>query len=218
MARRSFALGFLCAALLAVGGVIGSALTHPMPVDAGPKAEAKPAQPLRAAHVVMSELIRDSRKWQDRAKEMNQKRERAGAKLAAMQNIIAAGGKRVESATGDEKNRLTDEMTEARRKFEDAQKTFQQEIDRESATHLKELYAEISTAIGQMAAERQLDAVYAHPGHPQRVIDQAKDNPMQAMDLLLRPSAMHPLYLKDSVDMTADLVERLNAKYDREEK
>ncbi|MEO2090348.1 MAG: hypothetical protein ABGY75_12755, partial [Gemmataceae bacterium] len=164
MSRRAFALGFGSAGLLAAGLFLGSALT-PRPADAGPKAEAKP---LRAGHVCLSELMRDYTKWQERTKELNGKRAEAAKKLTVMQEVIAAGGRQAEAAAGDEKTKLTNALFEARRKFEDAERGYRAEFDKDAADHVKELYADIAAVIRTLADEHGLDAVYGYPGHPER--------------------------------------------------
>lgn len=213
MSRSSFALGFVVAGVFAGGLVVGAGLLRPQPLDAGPKVEARP---LRAGYVCTSELMRDYTKWQDRAKRMTDRRTDGAKQLTAMQGVIAAGDKQLATATGDDKVRLANEMIEARRKFEDAERTLRETLDKEAADHLKGLYADIAAAVKALADERGLDVVYAHPGHPVRMFEQSKENPQAAIDLLLRPQAVQPLFLRDEVDLTAEVVKRLNAKADRE--
>lgn len=216
MSRRAFAVtfavGFGSAGLLAAGLFLGSALA-PRPADAGPKAEAKP---LRAGHVCLSELMRDYTKWQERTRELNGKRAEAAKKLTAMQEVIAAGGRQAEAAAGDEKTKLTNALFEARRKFEDAERGYRAEFDKDAADHVKELYADIAAVIRTLADEYGLDAVYGYPGHPERVMAQHRGSEHVAIEMLLRPPAMLPLYLRDSTDLTEEAVGRLNAKHDRE--
>jgi Skp family chaperone for outer membrane proteins len=214
MSRSSFALGVAAAGLFAGGLAVGSSLLQPKPVDAGPKAEAKP---LRAGFVCVSELMRDYTKWQERAKRMTDKRNGGSKQLAAMQGVIQAGVKQMEAATGEEKAKLSIDLIEARRKYEDAERTLKETIDKEAADHLKGLYADITTAVRAVADERGLDVMYSHPAHPARMFEQSKDNPQLAIDLVLRPPALQPMFLRDEVDLTAEVVKRLNAKADREE-
>lgn len=88
MARRSFALGFAAALLLAVGVFVGVQSSQPRTADAAPKAEAKP---FRAGYVSMSELMKDYDKWQGSAKHMEEKRQRATKELVRMRDLIDRG-------------------------------------------------------------------------------------------------------------------------------
>ena len=215
MPARSFALGFAAALLLAAGVFVGVQFGQQRTADAAPKEETKP---LRAGYVSLSELMKDYEKWQEKAKHMEEQRQKAAKELLRMRNVIEEYSKKLATADGEEKAKLEKEIRDGRRKFDDSESEFKAELDREATAHLKELYADISGLIEKLAQERGLDVVYAYPAHPKRVFDQNKGREQQIIDLQLRATAVTPLFLRDELDLTAELVKRLNAKADREKK
>lgn len=215
MHGRSFALGFAAALLLAVGVFVGTQLSRPLIATAAPKAEAKP---LRAGYVSLSELMKDYEKWQEKAKYMEEKRQKAAKELIRMRDLIALQTKKVEEADAEDRPKLEKELREGRRLFEDSESTFKSDLDKEASAILKELHADVCGMIERLADERGLDVVYGYPAHPKRAFEQNKGSEQSIIDLQLRATAAMPLYLRDEVDLTAELVRRLNAKADREKK
>lgn len=215
MSGRSFALGFAAALLLAAGVFLGVQLGQQKTAEAAPKAEARP---LRAGYVCLSEVMKDYEKWQEKVKHMEEQRQKAAKELLRMRDVIEEYSKKLATADGEEKAKLEKEIREGRRKFDDTESELKAGLDKEAATHLKELYADISGLTEKIADERGLDVVYAYPAHPKRVFDQHKGREQQIIDLQLRATAITPLFLRDEVDLTSELVRRLNAKADREKK
>jgi Skp family chaperone for outer membrane proteins len=77
---------------------------------------------------------------------------------------------------------------------------------------LEKLFTEITSAIRELAEEKQLDAVYIHPVNPNKGVEESKANPQLFIDMMMRASAMQPIYMKDSADLTGDLLKKLNKK------
>jgi Skp family chaperone for outer membrane proteins len=210
--NRSFWLGCVVAMLVVGAGVVGWTLSKQQLADAAPKAEAKPAAPLRAGHVSSSELMKNYKNWQNAAEGMNKKRAEAATKLQQLQGLVQASAKEMEGAAGTERNRLEQVALDARRNFEDAERTAKADLDRMANDELKKLYSDITTVIKELAEEKQLDAVYLHPAHPERGYEEAKQAQHTFIDLMLRTNALQPVYLRDSVDMTGEVLKRLNSK------
>jgi Skp family chaperone for outer membrane proteins len=210
--NKSFWLGCVASMLVVGGAVVGWTLSQQQLANAAPKAEAKPVAPLRAGHVSSSELMKGYKNWQNAAEAMNKKRQDAVTKLGQLQGLVQASAKQVEGAAGQEKTRLEQVALDARRNMEDAERTIKEELDKLANDELKKLYSDITTVIRELAEEKQLDAVYVHPAHPERGYEEAKQAQHSFIDIMLRASAMQPIYLRDSVDMTGEVLKRLNAK------
>jgi Skp family chaperone for outer membrane proteins len=210
--NKSFWLGCVASMLMVGGGVIGWTLSQQQLANAAPKAEAKPLPPLRAGHVSASELMKNYKSWQSAAEGMNKKRQEGVTKLGQLQGLVQASAKQVEGATGQEKTRLEQVALDARRNFEDTERSIKEELDKLANVELLKLFSEITAAVRVLAEEKQLDAVYIHPVHPDRGMEEAKATPQLFIDMMLRASALQPIYLRDSVDLTGELLKRLNAK------
>jgi Skp family chaperone for outer membrane proteins len=210
--NKSFWLGCVASMLVIGGVVVGWTLSQQQLANAAPKAEAKPVAPLRAGHISASELMKSYKSWQSAAEGMNKKRQDASAKLIQLQGIVQTSAKQMEGSTGQERSRLEQVALDARRNFEDAERTAKAEIERTTNEELKKLFNDITLAIREMAEEKQLDAVYIHPVNPAHGLEESKANPQLFIDMMMRASAMQPIYLRDSVDLTGELLKRLNSK------
>ena len=178
---------------------------------AKPVAEKNAMPPLRAGHVCLSEVMAQYTEWQDGSKKMTEKRNEATKELAGLRDEMIAVQKQAETTTGPERDAATRELVVLRRKFEDGESKMKFELDHESTKILVELYENIDAELKLLAEDRQLDAIYGHPSHPVRTKAEQKANPQLYIDVMLRASAIQPLYLRDSVDLTGELVKRLNA-------
>ncbi len=168
--------------------------------------------PLRAGHISASELMKSYKSWQAAAEGMNKKRQDGVTRLGQLQGLVQASAKQMEGATGQEKTRLEQVALDARRNLEDSERTFKEELDKLANVELLKLFKDINAAIHELADEKQLDAVYIHPVHPDRGLEEAKNTPQLFIDMMLRATALQPVYLRDTVDMTAELLKKLNTK------
>lgn len=210
--NRSFWLGCVASMLVVGGAVVGWMQGQHQLANAAPKAEAKPVAPLRAGHVSSSELMKSFKKWKSAVEAVARKRQEAMTKLGQLQGVVQTSAKQIEAATGQEKTRLEQVALDARRNYEDAERSVKEELDKASNEELVKLFGEINKAIRELAEEKQLDAVYIHPVHPDRGMEEAKNTPQLFIDMMLRASAMQPIYLRESVDLTDEVVKRLNSK------
>jgi Skp family chaperone for outer membrane proteins len=124
----------------------------------------------------------------------------------------------LETATGAERAKLEKDSIEAQRKYEDAANRYRDEYQQASDAMIKQIHSDLSQELKRLADERGLDVIHAHPIHPARDLQDERWTEMTRIEHLLRSQAMVPIYLRDGVDLTAELVERLNARYDREDK
>lgn len=206
MTRRCLVgFGFVAAVLAAayLGAVVAANAADT------PEAKAKPMPPLRAGFVAMADVMKGSTKWQEMSKEAGRKREKVAQKLGVRRAELVELQQKAQKAFGEEQVKLAAELRDAGRKFEDAERDAVAAVDKESLAALVELQAEFAREIEGLARERQLDVVYAHPISLDRMLGELGKT-TQAMDMYFRPHGMQPLYLKAGVDLTGDLIGRLN--------
>lgn len=215
MAFRIFALGFATALVLTVGVIACVYLSSPRAADAAPKAEAKP---LRAGYVSVSELKKEYEKWQEKAKSMEGKRQSASDDLKRQRDLLLATIKKREKAEPEDRPRFEEELRKIRHELDHSEAKACSELDKESAIILRELHSEIVAVIEALADERGLDVVYGVPGHPRRMFEQIQGGEGSVLELQLGSKALTPIFLRNEVDLTAEVVKRLNARADREKK
>lgn len=215
MFSRSFALGFAAASLLAAGLFLGVQLGSTKRVEAAPQTETRP---LRAGYVCMSELTSDYDKWQARMAEHNGVVAKEAKRLEVMRGLVESAGLELQSAAAEDREERTGRWQAAAKKYNEAATAHTADVQKKAIDLWAELYADVSSAVRQIADERQLDVVYAFTLHPDRPVKVAGFNPEHKGATLLGKEQTQPLYLRDEVDLTAELVKRLNAKADREKK
>lgn len=200
-ASRTLAAAFgVC--LVAVGVFVGATYVAARP------AEKKEIAPLRAGYVSASDLMQKWKKWQKASAEMNSRRQQAGIELTGYRATLERKKSAAAVAGGDDKIRLDREAVEAQRTFEDAERTARTEIDRDAAKALADFHKACQAEIAALAKELNLDVVYFCPVTPRDIADKPLAAPQ--LDLFFRPPATMPVYLKDGVDLTNDLLDRLN--------
>lgn len=189
--------------LLAAGVCVGAAY-----VSARPAGEKKDVAPLRAGYVSASELMQKWKLWQVKSSEMNGRRQQAGLQLTGYRSALEQKKAAVTTAAGDDKARLEREVIDAQRTFEDAERTARADLDRDSGKILAEFSKRCHAEVAAMAKDLNLDVVYFCPITPLGLADKQLAPPQ--LDLYFRPPALMPAYLKNELDLTGELVERLN--------
>jgi Skp family chaperone for outer membrane proteins len=178
---------------------------------------AKEAAPLRTGHICMAEFMAKCRKWQAEAAAMTKLRAEKSEILLGLRTASEQKAAAAAAAVGDDRTDLQREAAALREKFEEAQKKETAEIDGRSATILRALHKQFSGVIADLVRERNFDAVYAYPACPTHGIQKEQEGTASAMDLYFRPPAMNPIYLRDSADLTDEVIRRMNQFYDTEQ-
>jgi hypothetical protein len=210
MARR-YLVGFGFVAAVLAAAYFGALVAGTRAVNAAdkPEVKVKPMPPLRAGFVAMADVMKGSKKWQEMAQEASRKREKIAQKLGVQRAELVELQQKTQKAVGEDQIKLAAELRDAGRKFEDAERDAVVAVDKESLASLVELQAEFAREVEALARERQLDVVYAHPMHPDKMFA-SMGKTTQTMDLYFRPNGTQPLYMRADVDLTGDLLARLN--------
>ncbi len=212
MIRRYLTGGVLVLAAVVLAAYLGAQFAFSRTAFAKPKAEAKPMPALRAGYVAMAEVMSGSKKWQDRAKKATAVREEAAKKLGVLQASAQQLQQKAQKATGEEQEKLALELREVSRKLEDSDRTLRGAVDKEAEAALVEMQADFAREIEGLARERQLDVVYGHPANFEKMFA-AMGKTQQSLQMYFQPTAVQPLYLRAEMDLTKDLIDRLNASY-----
>ena len=111
--------------------------------------------------------------------------------------------KDIDARTKDE---LIAKMTKLQRKIEDIDRNAQKELGDMSNQAVVDVYKSINSVIADLAKERDLDCVQIFPGP-------ASDTPITApiAHLVLQTPASYPIYLRKELNLTEEVIERLNS-------
>jgi Skp family chaperone for outer membrane proteins len=169
----------------------------------------KEITPLRAGYVSATDMMQKWELWQQKAAQMNQKRQQKSIELTGLRGSIEASKGAAQRAQGEDKVRLDREVIDLQRRFEDVERSIRVEIDREALTILEEFYNKAQKTLAALAEERNLDVVYFCPVTP-KYLGNIQGATQQKMDLYFRPPAMMPAYVRDGIDLTSELIEKLN--------
>ena len=200
------------AALAGIGGaayLAGQAYAQQPGAAPAPAAAPKPTTG-RVAVFNVAKVMREYQRWQYFAAIMNNKRATAAGELAKIQaeisNLRDLAQKEVV------KSKQEDLIAKGRarmRDFEDAERKAKATLDEESQSHLKNLFAEIQSAVKAIVEANGYDMVMAYPD---AMTEEERQSPMY-FDMKMRPQAAMPFYVSPSIDISGVLLATLNKHY-----
>jgi Skp family chaperone for outer membrane proteins len=197
------------AALAGTGGVIFLAQAQQPAAAPAPTAAPKPTTG-RVAVFNVAKVMREYQRWQYFAAIMNNKRATAAGELAKLQNEIATLREQAQRETLKPKQEELIAKGRAKmRDFEDAERKAKGTLDEESQSHLKNLFAEIQSAVKAIVDANGYDMVMAYPD---AMTDEERNSPMY-FDMKMRPQAAMPFYVSPSIDISPVLLATLNKHY-----
>lgn len=166
---------------LAALGLAASAASAQAP------AGAPAAAPTRGTAVFnVVKVQKDYQKWQYFAEMMNKERTAKGAELAQIRNAVVdiEGKLRIETVEAKKKE-LEQQLVGLQRQFEDKERMIRKEIEDKSATHLRQLFAEIRTVVDKVAEVNGFTLVLAFPD---ALTAEEMSNPLY-IEMKMRPPA-----------------------------
>lgn len=196
----------------AVLGVVGvafaaGAVVGPRPTVATDNERAAP----RIGFVHLPRILSDARKAKKLTRELNDWRGGLVEKVTALRAEVDEKQKAVVGVRFDEdqKRKLENDIVTARRQMEDLDRTAQRELADRSQKIVVEIYKDLNLVTAALAKEYELDAVLAHPANPNAIVP-------AEIEALLRSPGMVPLFVDKGSDFTAEVLKRMNAKFDEE--
>jgi Skp family chaperone for outer membrane proteins len=203
MRRHIGAVLGLVGVAFAAGAVVG-----PRPTVATDR-EQRPAP--RVGFVHLPKILADARKAKKLTRELNEWRTELAGKLTALRAEVDEKQKAVTTVRfdGDEKRRLETDIVTARRRMEDLDRTAQRDLADRSQKIVAEIYKDLHAVAAAVAKEHGLEAVLLHPANPSTTVP-------AEVEALLRSPAAAPLFIDNGNDFTAEVLKRLDAKFDEE--
>lgn len=177
----------------------------------GTAAAAAPAVPSRGTAVFnVPKVMRDYKKWQYFAAEVNKDRTEKAAILAKKQNeMLDVQNKMKIEPVKAKQDEMAQQIVTLQRQLEDMEKTARKEIDDKSMQHLRTLFGELRQVVDAVATTNGFDLVLAYPdaSTPEEL-----SSPMY-LEMKLRTPAAMPFYVSKNVDITQVVIETLNKNF-----
>lgn len=202
--KRSTTLGLTILASL-LGLFFGATFLKAKPND-----EKKEILPQRAGYISMLEIISNFKQWRQANEELQRERDSRSAEMAALLRVVERKKIDLAGATGKEKTEAEKDLIEAQRKLEDADRKHRAYLESFSQKQLALMYTQCQKEIANLAKEYKLDVVYFCPVTP-KYLPQGAEDPNK-VNLYFQPNALIPVYLNDGMDLTQELLQRLNQK------
>jgi Skp family chaperone for outer membrane proteins len=172
---------------------------------------AAPAVPSRGTAVFnVPKVMRDYKKWQYFAAEVNKDRTEKAAILAKKQNEMVDMQNKIKAEPIKSKqDEMAQQMVQLQRQLEDMEKTARKEIDDKSMNHLRTLFGELRQVVDAVAVTNGFELVLAYPdaSTPEEL-----SSPMY-LEMKLRTPAAMPFYVSKNVDITTVVIETLNKNF-----
>ena len=200
MSGRSSFIAVL--AVLGAGFVASSPFAPRAQLAAEPAA--KPAS--RIGLVNIADVLKDSDATVKRGNEIKVRRQQFLDKVTALRNEMADLTRKLgEAAEMAEKVTVQKQITKLQRQMEDIDRDAQTKLQDLSNGVIVDVYREIRETIAEIAAQNDLDLVLMYPASKEM-------SPAVAQLMLQTPAAM-PVYSRPEMDLTKEVVLRLNRKF-----
>lgn len=197
-------------ALVALGGAVYLAGQIKAQAPGAAPAAAPPKAGGKVAVFNVAKVMRDYKKWQYYATVMNSKRTTAAAELGKLRSEMADLQDRIQKEPlQQKKEEMAKILVDKQRLFEDKERQVRKMLDDESATYLRNLFAEVQQAVKAIVDTNGFDVVFAYPD---AITAEEMNSPLY-YDLKMRPPAAMPFYVSPSSDMTEVLVLTLNKNF-----
>ncbi len=194
-------------ALIGLGIVVGGLIPGQPVTNAR---ESTRIEPVRIAYVNIPKVLRHFERANAEGAKISQQREayvnQVKTERAALENLTDQY-----QATDDEQilKTLQEQALATQKRIEAIDKEAQQQLTERSNGTIVEVYTQIRSVIEALAKDRGLDVIEAFPAP---TVPEEERSP-QVAQLMLQSPALMPFYVKRELDLTDEVIERLNKKY-----
>jgi hypothetical protein len=203
---------FIAGSLLAIGLLAGLWWGRPTPVTAAVTVK----DGSKIGYVNLLALDKRYRKMIALVGEARQKITASSQRLVSLKQDWDRKKAQFEQAPPARKNSDQEVMIAAQRAFEDAERETKTRHEEIWVDYLKACHGDIYPVLRELAKEKGIDAIHGYFAP----FDEAgvKGIEKSAIEHFFRSPNVNLLYLDKAVDLTDELLERLNAKYEAERK
>lgn len=163
----------------------------------------------------MPAVMRDYRRAKVGVAGLNERKNRMAANLIGLKGMhadlqaAAQGEKAKPRPAPNQLEQLSRDLVIVARQMEDTEREILKLLNNQASLVIVGLYDEVRAVSVEMAREHGLHGLFAYPD---AVTPEEAESPM-VKELKLKPSAVMPFYLDPSLDYTAELLQRLNARF-----
>jgi Skp family chaperone for outer membrane proteins len=206
---RKWAVALVAVTFLSVGTLCGSFIA---PRDVGAARSVEKSVPVKIAYLNIAKVLREFQKANSDGRKITARREEHIGRIKELREEQARLGQLLQTAKDNDKESIQLKMTEINRKVEDIDRKAQKELGEMSNQAVLGVYQNVRGIVADIAKERGLDVVEAFPDVS---TDAEAANPAVAQ-LKLQTPALMPYYLNKDLDLTDEVIERLNEKFPQE--
>jgi len=188
--------------------LVASPVTAQAP--ATPPAAAAPATGRGVAVFNVPKVMREYKKWQYFAAEVNRDRAEKAALLSKKQSEGIDLQNRIKTeAVKAKQDEMTQQLILLQRQLEDMEKVARKDIDEKSMAHLRTLFGELRKVVDAVATTNGFDLVLAYPDAS---TEEEKASPVY-LEMKLRTPAAMPFYVSPGIDITEVVIQTLNKNF-----
>jgi Skp family chaperone for outer membrane proteins len=172
--------------------------------------EKKEVSPPKIGYVNVAKVLRDFDSANVAGAKITKRRQEFAAQVNEKRDAAARLTKEFDAAKDDEARRVLKDKIEAiDSEIKKIDAEAQKELTDASNATIVLVYEQIRTAIRELAEDRGLDVVEVFPAASKPEDERSP----QVAQLMLQTPALMPFYLRSEVDMTQDVIDRVNKKY-----
>jgi Skp family chaperone for outer membrane proteins len=196
------------ATLLGVGFVVGGMVAPRVPVQAAIVPGQKPAEAGRVGYVFVPKVVNEADRARKHSAQIRALQEKFTVRADFLRRTLQAQQADLATATGPDRAEVERDLVKSQRELEDLDREARREVEGLQRKLIALLYKDISRAVAEVAKENGLDAVHTYTAAP------GTADPVLIHGLLAAPAA--PLYVRPDADFTADVLKRMNKRYEAE--
>ena len=196
------------ASLLSLGFVAGGMVAPRVPVHAAVVPGAEPPTSGRVGYVFVPKVVNEADRARKHGEQIRAQQEKFAVRADFLRRALQAQQAELAGATAGDRAERERELVKSQRELEDLDREVRREVEGLQRKLIALLYKDVARAVAEVAKENGLDAVHTYTASP------GTADPVQIHGLLAAPAA--PIYVRPDADFTAEVLKRMNKRYEVE--
>ncbi|HVK16924.1 MAG TPA: OmpH family outer membrane protein [Fimbriiglobus sp.] len=196
------------ASLLGVGFVAGGLVAPRVPAYAAVVPGAKTAESDRVGYVFVPKVVNEADRARKHGEQIRTLQGKFAVRADFLRRALQAQQSELAGATGGDRADRERDLVKCQRELEDLDREARREVEGVQRKLIALLYQDVARAVAEVAKENGLAAVHTYTASP------GTADPVQIHGLLAAPAA--PIYVRPDADFTADVLKRMNKRYEVE--
>lgn len=203
---RRFGPPCAAASLLVVGFLAGGLVAPRVPAHAAPATD--PTAAGRVGYVFIPKVVHEADRAKKHGEQIRALQEKFAVRADFLRRALQAQQAELAGATAADRAGLERDLVKSQRELEDLDREARREVEGLQRKLIALLYQDVARAVAEVAKENGLDAVHTYTVSP------GTADPVQIHGLLAAPAA--PVFVRPDADFTAEVLKRMNKRYEVE--